>query len=74
MQLDGLPLAPYGVFRNVAEEVPLDGQVEYSVESVGSSPVVRVEGDTLIPLRPGTAHVLARIGSKTDRLKVIVKP
>jgi hypothetical protein len=75
MQLGGrLPLAPFGVFKNIDEDVPLDGQVDYSVEPGAGSPVVRVEGDTLVPLRPGTARVLARLGSKTDLLKVTVKP
>jgi pimeloyl-ACP methyl ester carboxylesterase len=71
-QLGKLGLAPFGIFKNVEEEVPLDGYVDYSIESAGN-PVVRVEDDALVPLRPGTARILARLGSKTDRLKVTVK-
>jgi pimeloyl-ACP methyl ester carboxylesterase len=70
----GLPLAPFGIFRNVEEEVPLDGQVEYSIVSGDSPPVVRIDGDTLVPLRPGTARVEAHLDSKTDLLTVTVKP
>jgi pimeloyl-ACP methyl ester carboxylesterase len=75
MQLGaGLPLAPYGVFRNIEEDVPLNGQVQYSVASAENPPVVRIEGETLVPLRPGAARVLARLGSKTDVVRVTVKP
>jgi hypothetical protein len=74
MSLGRLPLTPFGVFKNVNDEVPLDGQVKYSVmESLERPPVVRVEGNTLLPLRPGSARVLARLGSKIDFLHVTVK-
>jgi pimeloyl-ACP methyl ester carboxylesterase len=75
MQLGGrLPLAPYGVFRNVAEDVPLDGMVDFAAETSGGPPVVRIEGDELVPLRPGTVRVVARLGSRSDLLTVTVKP